>query len=328
MKTTTTTFTAVALAGVAALALSACGGSSEAADGPSGDTPTTSSGFPEVLRLGAIPAENSTDLAAGYDPIIAMLEAETGSTVEVSQASDYAGVIEGLIADKVDIAFLGSFAYVIATHNDAAITPLGAAIEAEGAEPGYYSLGITQGDNAEIDDLEDFEGRSVCFVDPGSTSGFLYPSSGLIDAGVIESGTEKDLAAGVQPVFAGGHDASALAVAAGDCEAGFAMESMVQDTLPTAGDLAEGDLKEVWRSPKISGSLFVGNDALGEENIATLTELITEKANSEYLLSQGFCDGECLLTDEDAWGFAPAEDADYDGTREVCTLTKSDKCEG
>ncbi|WP_251150878.1 phosphate/phosphite/phosphonate ABC transporter substrate-binding protein [Cellulosimicrobium sp. Marseille-Q4280] len=326
MKTTTTTFAAVALAGVTALTLSACSGTSAASD--ASEAATTTSGFPEVLRLGAIPAENSTDLAAGYEPIIAMLEEETGSTVEVSQASDYAGVIEGLIADKVDIAFLGSFAYVIATHNDAAITPLGAVIEAEGAEPGYYSLGITQGDNAEIDDLEDFEGRSVCFVDPGSTSGFLYPSSGLIDAGVIESGTEKDLAAGVQPVFAGGHDASALAVAAGDCEAGFAMQSMVEDTLPAAGDLAEGDLKEVWKSPKISGSLFVGNDALGEESIATLTGLITEKANSEYLLSQGFCDGECLLTDEDAWGFAPAEDADYDGTREVCTLTKSDKCEG
>jgi phosphonate transport system substrate-binding protein len=326
MKTTTTSFAAVALAGVAALALSACGGSSEAADASA--TGTTESGFPKVLRLGAIPAENSTDLAAGYEPIIAMLEAETGATVEVSQASDYAGVIEGLIADKVDLAFLGSFAYVIATHNDAAITPLGAVIEEKGAEPGYYSLGITQGDNAEIDGLEDFAGRSVCFVDPGSTSGFLYPSSGLIDAGVITSGTEKDLAAGVQPVFAGGHDASALAVAAGDCEAGFAMQSMVEDTLPAAGDLADGDLKEVWRSPKISGSLFVGNDALGAENIATLTTLLTEKANSEYLLSQGFCDGGCLLTDEDAWGFAPAEDADYDGTREVCTLTKSDKCEG
>ncbi|KRD35224.1 MULTISPECIES: phosphate/phosphite/phosphonate ABC transporter substrate-binding protein [Oerskovia] len=320
---TTTTLTAAALAAVTALTLSACGGSSAASDAS-----TATTGFPEVLRLGAIPAENSTDLAAGYDPIIKMLEAETGAKVEVSQASDYAGVIEGLIADKVDLAFLGSFAYVIATHNDAAITPLGAVVAEKGVDPGYYSLGITQGDNAEIDGLEDFAGRSVCFVDPGSTSGFLYPSSGLIDAGIIESGTEKDLAQGVQPVFAGGHDASALAVAAGDCEAGFAMQSMVEDTLPEAGDLAEGDLKEVWKSPKISGSLFVGNDALGAEAIETLTTLITEKANSEYLLSKGYCDGECLLTDEDAWGFAPAQDSDYDGTREVCTLTKSDKCEG
>ncbi|WP_369373030.1 phosphate/phosphite/phosphonate ABC transporter substrate-binding protein [Promicromonospora sp. Populi] len=319
---TTKTFATVALAAATALTMSACAGGSQAAAGG-----TTAEGFPSVIRLAAIPAENSTDLAAGYDPIIAMLEDETGATVEVSQASDYAGVIEGLIAENVDLAFLGSFAYVIATHNDAAITPLGAAIEEKGADPGYYSLGIVPGDS-DIDGLEDFAGHSVCFVDPGSTSGFLYPTAGLIDAGVIESGLESDVAAGVEPIYAGAHDASALAVAAGDCEAGFAMQSMVEETLPDAGELADGDLKEVWRSPKISGSLFVGNNALGAEVNTKLATLITEKANSEYLLSQGYCDGDCLLTDEDAWGFAPAQDSDYDGTREVCTLTRSDKCEG
>jgi phosphonate transport system substrate-binding protein len=324
MTTSTRATGTFALAAAAALALSACAGTSEASDAST----TPASGFPQTLRLGAIPAENSTDLAAGYEPIIAMIEAETGADVELSQASDYAGVIEGLIADKVDIAFLGSFAYVIATQNDAPVTPLGAVVAEKGEEPGYYSLGITQGDNTEVDGLEDFSGRSVCFVDPGSTSGFLYPSAGLIEAGVIESGREEDLVAGVEPVYAGGHDASALAVKAGDCEVGFAMQPMVEGTLVDNGELAEGDLKEVWRSPKISGSLFVGNDALGEDVIATLTELITEKANSDHLLAEGYCDGACLLTDEDAWGFVPATDADYDGTREVCTLTRSDKCAG
>lgn len=316
----TQTFAVTALAAATALTLSACSGGSAAAGG------TTEQGFPSVIRLAAIPAENSTDLAQGYDPIVAMLEDETGATVEVTQASDYAGVIEGLIADQVDIAFLGSFAYVIATHNDAAITPLAAAIEAKDADPGYYSLAIAPGDS-DIDGLEDFAGRSVCFVDPGSTSGFLYPTAGLIEAGVITSGQEADVAAGVEPVYAGAHDAAALAVAAGDCEAGFAMQSMVEETLPAAGELAEGDLKEVWRSPKISGSLFVGNDALGEEVTTRLSTLLTEKANAEYLLAHDYCEGDCLLTDEDAWGFAPAQDSDYDGTREVCALTKSDKCE-
>jgi phosphonate transport system substrate-binding protein len=323
MLNTRTTLAAVSLAGAAALVLSGCGALGSA----SADGGTTAEGFPEVLRLGAIPAENSTNLAEGYAPIIAMLEEETGAQVEVSQASDYAGVIEGLIADKVDLAFLGSFGYVLATHNDAAVTPLAAVIAEPGAEPGYYSLGITQGANDAVDGLEDFAGKTVCFVDPGSTSGFLYPSAGLIDAGVIESGTEADVAAGVQPVYAGGHDASALAVASGDCEVGFAMQSMVEDTLPDAGDIADGDLKEVWRSATISGSLFVGNDALGADVNEQLATLLTEKANADYLLEHGYCDGDCLLTDEDAWGFVPAEDADYDGTREVCTITKSDKCE-
>jgi phosphonate transport system substrate-binding protein len=284
--------------------------------------------YPETIVIGAIPAENSTDLAASYEPIIALLEEETGSEVELSQASDYAGVIEGLIAEKVDIAFLGSFGYVIATENDAEITPLGAVTPAKGEPPGYYSYGITQGDNGDIDGLEDFAGRDVCFVDPGSTSGFLYPTSGLIDAGVIDSGSERAVSAGLTPVYAGSHDASALAVKDGDCDAGFAMQSMVERTLVESGDLDDGDLKTVWKSPMISGSLFVARDSLGERLVDELTTILTEKANADYLREHGMCEGECLITDEDAWGVEPATDADYDGVREVCDVTRSEACEG
>lgn len=317
------------LAGLAAtsmIALGACSGSEgQAAENGDG---AGSGGFPETLVLGAIPAENSTDLAAGYDPIVQMLEAETGATIDVHQASDYAGVIEGLIADNVDIAFLGSFAYVIATENDADITPLGAVTAAKDEEPGYHSLGITQGDNDEINGLEDFAGKDICFVDPGSTSGFLYPTAGLIDAGVVDSSTEEALSASLNPVYAGGHDASALAVKSGDCDAGFSMESMVQRTLIEKGEIAEGDLKTVWQSPTISGSLFVARNGLGEDVVAELTTLMTEKANADYLLAEGYCEGDCPLTDEDAWGVKPAADADYDGVREVCRITEAEACQG
>ncbi|TDE16003.1 phosphate/phosphite/phosphonate ABC transporter substrate-binding protein [Jiangella asiatica] len=324
MTATTTKRRLAASAVAAALGALAAGCSSGSDD----ETEATAGGFPSTIVLGAIPAENSTDLAAGYDPIVKMLEAETGATVEVSQASDYAGVIEGLIAGNVDMAFLGSFAYVIATENDADITPLGAVTAAKDEEPGYFSYGIAQGDNAEISDLADFAGKDVCFVDPGSTSGFLYPSAGLIEAGVVSTATESAMAEALNPIFAGAHDASALAVKNGDCDAGFAMQSMVDRTLIESGELAEGDLKTVWESPQISGSLFVARDGLGEDVVAELTTLMTEKANADYLLGEGFCEGDCLLTDEDAWGVKPATDADYDGVREVCRLTESAACEG
>jgi phosphonate transport system substrate-binding protein len=304
-----------------ALTLTACGDSAVGDD--SGD-----GGYPDPITLAAIPAENSTDLQASYDPVIKLLEEETGSEVDFMQASDYAGVIEGLIAGNVDIAFLGSFGYVIATENDAGVTPLGAVTPEQGVPPGYKSYGLTQPDNSEIDGLADFAGKDVCFVDPGSTSGFLYPTAGLIDAGVIESSEESDLSAGLHPIYAGGHDASALAVANGDCDAGFAMQSMVDETLIESGDLREGDLKKVWESEMISGSLFVGSDDLGTDHLDELTDILTEKANADYLREQGYCEGDCLITDEDAWGVMPAQDSDYDGVRQVCEITKSDECEG
>jgi phosphonate transport system substrate-binding protein len=285
-------------------------------------------GFPAEIVIGAIPNENSSDLTGTYEPLIQMLEKETGSTVKLQQASDYAGIVEGMIADRVDIAFLGPFSYVIATTNEADIKPLGALAGKKGEPSGYHALGITQGGNTGVNDIKDFAGKDTCFVDPGSTSGFLYPSAGLIEAGVAASGTEADISAALQPIYAGGHDAAALSVKNGDCEVGFAMQSMVEETLPGKGELAEGDLKSVWTSEKIPGSVFAARNTLGESTTDKLTTLFAEKANADYFESQGYCEGEdCLITGEHAWGVVPATDTDYDGIRNVCASTKSEKCE-
>ena len=309
------------VAASAVLVLAGCSGSDSASDAKN------DKGFPQTITLAAVPAENSADMRASYDPLIKLLEKETGSTVEFVQASDYAGVVEGMIADNVDLAFFGPFAYVVAGINGAKITPLGAVIEEEGAEPGYQSYGLARSDNAAINGLPDFAGKKVCFVDPGSTSGFLYPSAGLIEAGVIKSGSEADISAAMSPIYAGGHDASALAIKNGDCDAGFAFDSMVDETMIQKGDLAPGDLKTVWKSEVIAGSVFAANDSLGTEAIDELKAIFTGKANAKTMEAEGFCQGDgCLITDERAWGVVPVEDSAYDGVRKVCDVTGSEKC--
>jgi len=313
---------AAALTGVA-LALSGCSSSD------SGSTATNEQGFPETITLAAVPAENSADMKASYDPLIKLLGKETGSTVEFVQASDYAGVVEGMIANNVDLAFFGPFAYVVAGVNGAKVTPLGAVIEEKGAEPGYQSYGLARADNGAINGLSDFAGKKVCFVDPGSTSGFLYPSAGLIEAGVVKSGAEADISAAMTPIYAGGHDASALAIKSGDCDAGFAFDSMVDETMVAKGDLQPGELKTVWKSEMITGSVFAANDSLGPEAIGELKTIFTEKANAEVMEAEGFCQGDaCLITDERAWGVAPVDDSAYNGVRHVCEVTGSEKCKG
>ncbi|BBY80914.1 phosphate/phosphite/phosphonate ABC transporter substrate-binding protein [Mycolicibacterium pulveris] len=312
-------------AAAAGLALVASGCSSSG----SGSDATTEQGFPATLTLAAVPAENSADLKASYDPLIQLLEKETGATVEFVQASDYAGVVEGMIADNVDLAFFGPFSYVVAMINGAKITPLGAVVGEKGEEPGYQSYGLARADDAAVNGLEDFAGKTVCFVDPSSTSGFLYPSAGLIEAGVVKSGSEADISAAVTPVYAGSHDASALAIASGDCDAGFAFDTMVDKTMIEKGDLQPGQLKTVWKSEMIAGSVFVANEALGTETVDKLKALFTEKANADVLEAEGFCEGDaCLITDERVWGVVEAADSDYDGVRKVCEVTGSDKCKG
>jgi len=314
--------TAAVAVSVSTLVLAGC-------SSDSGSDAKNEQGFPETIQLAGVPSENSADLKASYEPLIKLLEKETGSTVEFVQASDYAGVVEGMIADNVDLAFFGPFAYVVAGINGAKLTPLGAVVGEKGGEPGYQSYGVAKADNASINGLADFAGKKVCFVDPGSTSGFLYPSAGLIEAGVIKSGAEADISAAVTPIYAGAHDASVLGVNSGDCDAGFAEDSMVDSTLIDKGDLQPGALKTVWKSEMIAGSVFAANDSLGPEAIEKLTKIFTEKVNADALESEGFCEGDgCLITDERAWGVVPAADSDYDGVRHVCEVTGSEKCKG
>lgn len=280
--------------------------------------------WPDTLVFGAVPAEESTSLEQSYETILTVLEDELGLDIEFTQATDYAGIIEAQIAGNVDLAQYGPFSYAIAVANGAEIEPVGALIDEEGAEPGYVSYGITAGDNEAVDSIEDFAGKTVCFVDPASTSGFLYPSAGLIEAGI-------DPETDITPTFAGGHDASVISVANGDCEVGFAFDAMVDTQLIEDGTIAEGDVKTVWKSEIIAGSPLAVRTTLPESLVAEIERVILELANEDFLLENGFCGedaAECKVTDEGAWGYAEVDDAFYDGVRAVCEATKAESCEG
>lgn len=305
-----------ALAGTFALAAFA------AADVSAAPAEIDRSEWPESITLAAVPSEESTALEQSYANIIAVLEEDLAIGVEFFTATDYAGVIESMIAGDVDLAQFGPFSYVIAEANGAEIAPVGAMVEAPDEEPGYQSYGIALADNDEINTIEDFAGTNVCFVDPGSTSGFLYPSAGLLEAGI-------DPESGVTPVFAGGHDASVLSVANGDCDAGFAFDAMVTTTLIESGDIEEGQLKIVWESEVIAGSPMAMLTTLPQSLQDEISRIILEQANVDSFVERGLCAStdDCEITDEeDTWGYVAVDDAFYDGVRAVCETTQAEAC--
>jgi len=301
-----------AIACAAVLALTACG---ESAVGS-----PASPGGGDTLVFASIPSEESTSLQQSYAPVIAMLERETGTTIQFQNATDYAAVIEGMRAGQIDIAVLGPFSYVLAKGQDAGITPVAAVVDGPGEEPGYRSYAITPADSP-ITDLAGFAGHTVCFVDPNSTSGYLYPTAGLIEAGV-------DPVRGITPVFAGGHDASALAVASGQCDAGFAHDTIVDRQLIDSGQLQPGQLRVVWRSETIAGSPIAVSSQVDPQRRQVIADALAQKANVDYLTANGFCAAaaDCAVGEDGGWGYAPVDDAFYDGVRRVCDVTKAESC--
>ncbi|MGF1597149.1 MAG: phosphate/phosphite/phosphonate ABC transporter substrate-binding protein [Acidimicrobiales bacterium] len=323
-------------------------GTTEAADtteagetGEEGDAATDGeafdrTGWPESITFGAVPSEQAATLETSYAVTLEILEAELGVDIEFFQAADYAGIVEAQVAGTIDVAQYGPFSFIIAENNGADIQPVGVMTAGPDVEPGYRAYAVTQATNEEINGLADFAGRQVCFVDPGSTSGFLYPSSGLLAEGI-------DPQSGVTATFAGGHDASAISVANGTCEAGFAFDSMITSILIDSGDVtgvidatgegedvgeeADANLKIVWKSPVIAGSPMAINNQLPQSFIDAFTEVMTTKVNEDWASENDFCElGSCRFSDEDIWGYTYRDTTFFDGVRQVCEETKSPAC--
>lgn len=277
--------------------------------------------WPKKITFSVVPGEQNADLSATYKPVIDTLKAKTGLDIEFFQATDYNGVIEGMISGKVQLAEFGPFSYVLAKTNGADITPLATQVNGPTAAPGYQSYGIVRADS-KITGLADYKGKKICFVDPGSTSGYLYPSAGLLKAGIDP---QKD----VQGTFAGGHDTSALAVKDGTCEAGFAFDTMVDKTLIEKGSLKAGELKVIWKSEIIPGSPLAVSNKLPADLRELIGKTLTSDVNKTAFVAAGKCAEEkaCkIASDGNVWGFVKTDDAYYNPIRTVCEATKAAKC--
>jgi len=301
-----------ALAGVALLAigLAACSGAADATSTPgSDDSSSATGGFAvdeNTLVFGVVP--DSVDTETNYQPLMDYIAEITGKTVEYHESTDYAALIEAAVAGKVDVASFSGFTYVTATNNGAKLTPISSIVTDEGQEPGYYSQAIVPKDS-DISSIEDFKGKKVCFVDPSSTSGYLFPSYNLLEAGI-------DPKTDITPVFAGKHDVSVQKVGEGvECEVGFAEDSEVE----------KSDAVKVIDQTMVPGAPLVYSSTLPDDVSKQLVDGLSE-ITIDDIIAAGI-DG----ADTDAfrsvfYATEPVDDAYYDVIRDICKETEAEQC--
>jgi phosphonate transport system substrate-binding protein len=218
--------------------------------------PETKTSEKPILRIGLIPAEDQLDMLKKFDPVSKYLETELGMEVETFTATDYSSVIEAMRSDKIDVAFFGPFSYVLASERAGA-----EAIVTGGTKTGevatYQSCIITHPDSG-INSIEDLKNNAseitFSFVDPASTSGNLIPRGYLLSIGIDP---DKDFKA---CMFAGGHDASGLAVKSRNVDAG-AMYDIGYNRLIESGAITSDEVIVIWKSDPIPKSpVAVRND--------------------------------------------------------------------
>ena len=129
------------------------------------------------INFGIISTESQQNLRATWGPVLDDMAGYTGLKVNAFFAPDYAGIIEAMRFNKVQVAWYGNKSAMEAVDRaDGEVFVQ--TVDVEG-NPGYWSLLVTRADSP-LNKLEDVLkcDKSLNFGngDPNSTSGFLVPS--------------------------------------------------------------------------------------------------------------------------------------------------------
>lgn len=258
---------------------------------------------PKELRLGFAPFENQAEVMRKAQPVVRALSRALGMPVKPFVAGDYPGVVEAMRSGKLDVAFYSPAALVMAEKVAHARVILKSVYKGRSI---YYSAIITRADSP-IKKLSDLKGHSFAFVDPGSTSGGVYPKVMLLNAGL---NPDKDFS---HMIYAGGHDAAVLAVFNHkvDAAATFANDTRGAD-VPWK-HILKGDASQI-RVLGYSRPIPNGAIAVSEKLDSGVAEKVKQALLDLGKTEQGRKDLSQMYLIEQ---FAPATSADYDPVREA-----------
>ena len=256
------------------------------------------------LHLVLTPSQKPTDLLATGEEFGQVLGKLVGVPVRVTVASDYAAVIEALRNHTADLAFVHPGGYVLASREAKA------RIVAKNLWHGKSSFTsrIYVRRDAGIKTVEDLRGKTIAFVDPASSSGYIYPMVLLIQRGLVTNRDPKTFFKEV--VFSGAHDASMRALLNGHVDA------------IASFDLArEQYLKEPAERERII--VVVETPAIPEAGIAArdgLDPAMFAKVRAALLQIRAPAYAALLKRLYEIDGFDVAEDREYDPVRAAIEL--------
>ncbi|HXX39626.1 MAG TPA: phosphate/phosphite/phosphonate ABC transporter substrate-binding protein [bacterium] len=192
------------------------------------------------LVMAFVPSGEARTVLESGNRIAELLGTATGYQFESFVATSYAGVIEAMGAGRADIGWLNTFSYVIAHQKYGVEVRL---VTVRFGLPYYRAEIITQASSG-INSLADLKGKRFAFVDPASTSGYLFPLAGLKKAGYDPS---KFFG---QTVFAGSHNNVVLAVYQGRVDGGAVFEDARGTVQKDYPDVMQ-KTKVIWKSDPI-----------------------------------------------------------------------------
>ncbi|HWK70089.1 MAG TPA: phosphonate ABC transporter substrate-binding protein [Burkholderiaceae bacterium] len=234
---------------------------------------------PKELNFGIISTESSQNLKAQWDPFLAEMSKQTGMKINSFFAPDYAGIIQGMRFNKVDVAWYGNKSAMEAV--DRAGGEIFAQTVAANGNPGYWSLLIAHKDSP-INSVDDMlkNAKTLTFGngDPNSTSGYLVPGYYVFAKNDVEANKifKRTLNAS--------YEVNALSVANKQVDvATFNTEGM--ERLEETNPAKAAELKVIWKSPLIASDPIVWRKNLPEATKKKINDFFTHYGANEKELA-------------------------------------------
>lgn len=256
---------------------------------------------PGVLRVALLPDENASTVIKNNEPLKTYLEQKLGRKVELVVTTDYSSMIEAMRRGRIEMAYFGPLSYVMAKQKAPGIEAFAAQISK--GSPTYRSVLIANTQSG-LQSAKDVKGKVVAFGDPASTSSHLIPKSALRAAGL----TEKT---DYQEQFVGNHDAVALTVQNGKAQAG-GLSQPIFEALLEKKTIDATKVKVLQVSQPFPNYPWTMQGGLSAELKGMIRQAFLELKDPT------------VLKPFKAEGFAPVQDKDYDGIRELGRILKLD----
>ncbi len=211
------------------------------------------------INFGIISTESTANLRPQWEPFLEAMQESTGIKVNAFFAPDYAGVIEAMRFDKVQVAWFGNKSAMEAVDR-ASGEIFAQTVDSEG-NPGYWSLLVTHKDSPlnSVEDVLKCDGTlNFGIGDPNSTSGFLVPTTYIFAKHGVDP---KEC---FKTVRNANHETNALSAANKQVDvAANNTENMRR--LQTSAPEAFANLKVIWKSPLIPADPLVWREDLDQE---------------------------------------------------------------
>lgn len=260
----------------------------------------------EKLVMGFVPLIDGDKLIDSVKPLSEVLTKAVGKKVEVFTATNYVGVIEAMGSSKVDFGIIPPFAYILANKESGAEVIL-KALNKNG-KSFYRSEFLVRKDN-NIKSFKDIKGKKVAFVDPSSSSGYLYPGAYLKKKGI-------NLDEDIKVIYSGGHDKSIQLLLNGDVDLIAVFEGARKKYEKEFKNVLE-DTKVIGYSDKIP---YISVTVRGDMNKVT-----TEKIKKRLLEGLNSKEAKEITSNLfNIYGFEEASDKDYEGIRSIVKLMEID----